>query len=318
MVILIAISVITYVQLKRKTITVIIDDKRKDIVTYKDTVGAALEDNEISLAPKDKIEPKVDSEIKDKDTITIKKAVNVKIAVDGKSIPVQSAENNVASLLKEEGIALNDKDKVTPDINSNLCEGMEVAVTRVETKNFTESIPIAYKEVVKKDNTLPNTTKKVAQEGKKGEKQITTSVVYENGVEVARKVIKEVVAKKPVDKITILGTLPVVPVSRGGSSMAYGKVLKVKSTAYWAVNGVGKTYTASGRKAVRNPEGYSTIAVDPKVIPYGTRLFVEGYGLAIAADTGTAIKGNKIDVYFNTYGEACKWGVKYVNVYVLR
>lgn len=318
MVILIAISVITYVQLKRKTITVIIDDKRKEIVTYKDTVGAVLEDNEISLNPKDKIEPKVDSEIKDKDTITIKKAVNIKIAVDGKNISVQSVEDDVASLLKEEGITLNDKDKVTPDIKSNLCEGMEVAVTRVETKNFTESIPIAYKEVVKRDNTLPNTTKKVAQEGKKGEKQITTSVVYENGVEVARKVIKEVVAKKPIDKITIVGTLPVVPVSRGGSSMAYGKVLKVRSTAYWAVNGVGKTYTASGRKAVRNPEGYSTIAVDPKVIPYGTRLFVQGYGLAIAADTGTAIKGNKIDVYFNTYGEACKWGVKYVNVYILR
>lgn len=318
MVILIAISVITYVQLKRKTITVIIDNQKQEIVTYKDTVGAALEDNEISLKPKDKIEPKVDSEIKDKDTIVIKRAVNVKIAVDGKNISVQSAEDNVDLLLKEECVTLKDNDKVIPDITSALSEGMEIAVIRVETKTFTESFPLAYKEVVKKDNTLPNTTKKVAQEGKKGEKQITTSVVYENGIEVARKVIKEVVAKKPVDKITILGTLPVVPVSRGVSSMAYGKSFKARATAYWAVNGVGKTYTASGRKAVRNPEGYSTIAVDPKVIPYGTRLFVEGYGLAIAADTGTAIKGNKIDVYFNTYDEACRWGVKHVNVYVLK
>ncbi len=109
-----------------------------------------------------------------------------------------------------------------------------------------------------------------------------------------------------------------MPVSRGGSIMSYSRVFEARATAYWAINGVGKTYTASGRKAVWNPDGYSTIAVDPKVIPYGTKLFVQGYGFAIAADTGTAIKGNKIDVYFNTYRQACDWGAKYVKVYILK
>lgn len=84
------------------------------------------------------------------------------------------------------------------------------------------------------------------------------------------------------------------------------------------LGGVGKTYTATGRKAVRDPSGYSTIAVDPKIIPYGTKMYIEGYGYALAADTGGAIVGNKIDVYFDTKNEALNWGVKHVNVYILK
>ena len=99
--------------------------------------------------------------------------------------------------------------------------------------------------------------------------------------------------------------------------MAYSRIIKVKATAYSAVHGIGTTYTSSGRKAVRNHDDYSTIAVDPNVIPIGTKLFVEGYGFAVAADTGTAIKGNAIDVFFDTRRESSKWAVKYVNVYVL-
>jgi 3D (Asp-Asp-Asp) domain-containing protein len=76
--------------------------------------------------------------------------------------------------------------------------------------------------------------------------------------------------------------------------------------------------TATGTQARRNPNGFSSIAVDPRVIPYGTKLYVEGYGYAIAEDTGGAIKGNIIDVYFNSAGECSNWGVRYVNVYILK
>ncbi|AIY80330.1 hypothetical protein FDC58_00300 [Clostridium botulinum] len=72
--------------------------------------------------------------------------------------------------------------------------------------------------------------------------------------------------------------------------------------------------TASGTPCVRNPEGISTISVDPSVFPYGTILYIEGYGYAVAADSGAAIKGNKIDVYFNSDEECCEWGVRDVKV----
>ncbi|ACD21968.1 hypothetical protein FDE76_00945 [Clostridium botulinum] len=72
--------------------------------------------------------------------------------------------------------------------------------------------------------------------------------------------------------------------------------------------------TASGIQCVRNPNGISTISVDPSVFPYGSILYIEGYGYAVAADSGAAIKGNKIDVYFNSDEECCEWGVRDVKV----
>lgn len=90
------------------------------------------------------------------------------------------------------------------------------------------------------------------------------------------------------------------------------KTLTMESTAYY-----GHGTTALGLKPVRNPNGLSTIAVDPNVIPLGTKVYVSGYGLAIAADTGGAIKGNIIDVFLNSYEECYSWGRKQVTVQIL-
>ncbi|ADL50104.1 3D domain-containing protein [Clostridium cellulovorans] len=105
--------------------------------------------------------------------------------------------------------------------------------------------------------------------------------------------------------------------SRGTNDVSYSRKYTMISTAYTAGNpGVGSR-TASGLPVSRNPGGYSTVAVDPSVIPLGTKLYISGYGYAIAADTGSAIKSKKIDVYFNTLKECYSWGVRYVEVYVL-
>lgn len=317
-VVLVVAFLFTAMLLKRKTITVIVDGKQSTITTYRNTVAQALKTNDILLGPKDKISPSLDSKLIDDQSIVIKRAVNVSIRVDGKDIPVLSSENNIATLLSAEGITLGDNDRVEPDNSTKLRDGMDIKVVRVNYKTISEIVPIPFKEVVKVNKSLANTKRQISQEGKNGEKEVSTKITYEDGVEVSREVVKENITKNPHDKIIIQGTYPLMPVSRGGSIMSYSRVFEARATAYWAINGVGKTYTASGRKAVWNPDGYSTIAVDPKVIPYGTKLFVQGYGFAIAADTGTAIKGNKIDVYFNTYRQACDWGAKHVKVYILK
>ncbi|MDQ0214106.1 3D (Asp-Asp-Asp) domain-containing protein [Oikeobacillus pervagus] len=95
------------------------------------------------------------------------------------------------------------------------------------------------------------------------------------------------------------------------------KVITVKSTAYTA-NCKGCTgITATGFNLKKNPKA-KVIAVDPKVIPLGTKVHVEGYGEAIAADKGGSIKGNKIDVYVQTKQEARNWGVRTVKVTILK
>lgn len=102
--------------------------------------------------------------------------------------------------------------------------------------------------------------------------------------------------------------------SRGTSkSLSYSQVLNMQSTAY-----SGDGITASGAATRRDPDGYSTIAVDPRVIPIGSTVYVEGYGYAIAQDTGGAIKGNIIDVFFHSESEANSWGRRPVKVYILK
>lgn len=309
---------VTQLVSKRKTITIFVDGNKSSIVTYKSTVGQVIKSKKINIGPKDKVTPSMDSSLSNMDNITIKRAVNVDVDVDGKELKILSAEDDVYSMLKSEGIELKACDKVIPEKSTLLSNGLKVNVIRVETKTIVEMINIPFKEVINRNSSLPNTKRKITQEGKEGEKKVTYLITYENGNEVSRKVTEETVVKEPQNRIIVLGTYPSMPVSRDGRTLNYERVFKARATAYWAVRGVGKTYTASGRKAVRNPDGYSTISVDPKVIPYGTRVFVEGYGFAIAADTGSAIKGNTIDVYFNTYKEACSWGVKYVKVYILK
>ncbi|MCW6070180.1 FG-GAP-like repeat-containing protein [Clostridium sporogenes] len=98
----------------------------------------------------------------------------------------------------------------------------------------------------------------------------------------------------------------------GSNSMTFSKVMVMKSTAY-----SGDAITAKGTKPKRNPNGYSTIAVDPRVIPIGSRVYVEGYGYAIAEDTGGAIKGNIIDVFMNSKAECISWGRRNVKVYII-
>ncbi|WP_238918906.1 3D domain-containing protein [Clostridium sp. YIM B02555] len=92
------------------------------------------------------------------------------------------------------------------------------------------------------------------------------------------------------------------------------RALICSATAY--TGGTGNI-TASGLPVQRDPSGLSTVAVDPNVIPLGSHLYIEGYGYAIAADTGGAIKGNIIDVYFNSSSECNNWGTKTVHVTVL-
>ena len=317
-VVLVVVFLFTAMYMRRKTITVVIDGEQKKIVTYRNTVAQVLKTNDILLGPKDKINSSLDAKLSDNQSIFIKRAVNVKVTVDGKDIILLSPEDTISSMLLAEGITLRDMDKITPDKSESLTEGMNVKIVRVNIKTITEVVPIQFKEVVKVNKSLANTKKQISQEGKNGEKKVAPQLTYEDGKEVAREIVSETIVTNARDKIIVQGTYPYMPVSRSGSIMSYSRVFNVRATAYWAVSGIGRTYTASGRLAVWNPDGYSTIAVDRSVIPSGTKLFVEGYGFAIAADTGSAIIGNKVDLYFNTIQQARSWGAKYVKVYVLK
>ncbi|MGE7765221.1 3D domain-containing protein [Peribacillus sp. NPDC096540] len=104
------------------------------------------------------------------------------------------------------------------------------------------------------------------------------------------------------------------PKAKTTSSKKY-KTITVNATAYTANCKGCSGITASGLNLKKNPN-VKAISVDPKVIPLGTKVHVEGYGEAIAADKGSAIKGNKIDVFYSSHTKAINWGRKTVKVKV--
>lgn len=118
-------------------------------------------------------------------------------------------------------------------------------------------------------------------------------------------------------KLSIGSTAAATSAPAPKSSKSVSKEITVKSTAYTAYCNGCSGVTATGINLKKNPNA-KVIAVDPKVIPLGTKVYVEGYGEAVAGDTGGAIKGNKIDVHMSTKQKATNWGVRTVKVQILK
>lgn len=193
-------------------------------------------------------------------------------------------------------------------------EPTPTSATKTETKIVIKKEKIKFSVQKKKNKKLAAGKKKVIQKGVNGLKEKKYENTYVDGV-LTKSVLKSTtIVKKPKKKIIEIGTKP-KKVSRGGG-YRYVKVYTMEATAYTASPG---SLTASGK-----PVGVGRIAVDPKVIPLGTRLYIEGlngyknYGYAVAADTGGAIKGYIVDLFFKTSSECTQFGRRKVKVYVLR
>ena len=311
---------VTFVNM-RKTLTMKIDGKEETFVTYKRTVKDVLDKQGVIVNPKDKIQPALNSNVSEGDTISIKRAVSVELTVGDNKIKIDTAENTIEDMLetqkeelKDQGIEFNEGvDEITPALDTEITSDLQINLVKVEIKKQLASEAIDFDVVLEEDSNLDSGLEEVKQEGTTGEKEVVYEVLYKNGKEVSKTVKSSKVVVEPVNKIVAQGTRRTFA-SRDGQLLNYKSVLYVESTAY-----SGGGVTATGTVPVRDPNGISTIAVDPRVIPLGSLVYVEGYGKAIAADTGGAIKGNIVDVYLNSNEEAINnWGRKYnVPVYIL-
>ena len=316
--------VVTIINAK-KTIVVVIDGKSTQITTFRSTLSSTLRDSNIKVIPEDKITQKIDTHIENGDKIFIKRAVDVAVDVDGKKIKIKSAESNVAEMLKAEKITLYEKDKVSPSKDKELQNGLQVAITRVDAKIEAKIENLDFVTVMKSDDSLEKGVTKTIQDGSLGVKTSSFNVSYENGKEISRNLVTETITQSPVAKIVAVGTLGVVNSNRG-EKLLYKSSIKVRATAYSSnYSSTGKNpgdyafgVTSTGTRAKRTVNGFSSIAVDPRIIPLGTKLFIPGYGCAIAEDVGGAIKGNSIDVYFDSDSQASDWGVQVLSAYILK
>ncbi len=190
-------------------------------------------------------------------------------------------------------------------VHPMLAIAQEQNAQTVETEVKKEAIPFQIKYVFNRDIT-PGRVKKVT-DGQDGTKTIITTRTLEAGKVIDTK--KEVKVDPAIDATFHMGRSGLQLTDRGSFTRA--KVVTMESTAYLPSDGSGTGRTASGIQAKTG-----IVAVDPRVIKIGTLVYVEGYGLAVAADTGGAIKGNKIDVCIQSRSAAMQWGRRKVKVHI--
>lgn len=304
------------------SVTIEADGKVKELLTPAQDVKAVLEEVGIRLGKKDEVTPALDTELKKNMNIQITRAIPYTIEVDGEEIEGLTTAPTVQEILEEAEITLEEKDKIEPALDEKIEEDMEIKITRVTEETITEEEEIDYDTIRKNTSSLNKGTTKITQNGQQGKKENTIKVVYEDGEEVSREITESKVIKEPVDKIVKVGT-KVVPkkttASRGSSASRGSTTSQSKSGSYRTLTvtatgyspedpGVG-TRTSTGAKLAKG-----VIAVDPSVIPYGSKIYVPGYGYGTALDTGGAIKGNKIDLAFGTKSQALGFGRKTVTI----
>jgi len=300
-----------------RVVNISVDGEQTSVWTTESKVKDILEEANITVTEHDNISVALDENLVDNNNIDIQKAFEVTL-VDGlEERKVWSTSTTVANFLKQQDIKLNELDRVENDLESVISPKEKITIVRVEKVTDVVEETVAFAVETKSDSSLLKGQEKVVTQGEEGIVSRTYEVTKENGKEVAKVLKTEEVVKKPTTKVVSVGTKVVTAnVSRNDAPETSSKEFYVTATAYTPYcNGCSGT-SASGINLRANSD-LKLIAVDPNVIPLGTKVWVEGYGYAIAGDTGGSIKGNKIDVLFQTKGEAYKWGRKKVLIKIL-
>lgn len=299
-----------------KQVEVIQDQEKKTYWTAADTVKDFLKEQNIVVNEHDKLNLNPDAKLKKDMKIAIQRAFPLKVVVGGKEQDVWSTSTTVADFLSQQGITLNELDRVEPELKQTVTKDDVINVIRVEKVTDVVEEPINFAVITKNDSNLEKGKQKVVSQGQEGLLSKHYEVILENGKEVSRKLVSEKKVKEKQDKVVAMGTKVIVAQVSRGESEPSGKEFYVTSTAYTANCSGCSGRTATGINLRANPN-IKVIAVDPSVIPLGTKVYVEGYGYAIAADKGSAVKGYKIDVFFPSTSDAYRWGRKRVKIKIL-
>lgn len=300
-------------------ITLVQDEETEEVWSTADTVEEFLKEQDLEVNEKDKITPSKNTKMEANMEVAIDKAFSLKLVVGGNEKQVWSTSTTVADFLKQQGVKLNDLDRVEPGLVEKVEAKNTVNVIRIEKVTDVVEEPVDFAVITKKDDSLSKGKENIVKEGKDGLISKKYEVIKENGKEVKRKLLSEKVVNKKQDKVITVGTkTTVAQASRGASNVnsTSGKEIYVSSTAYTASCKGCSGVTSTGVDLKSNPDA-KIIAVDPSVIPMGSKVYVEGYGYAVAADKGGAIRGNRIDVFFSSKNDAYRWGVKKVKIRVL-
>jgi 3D (Asp-Asp-Asp) domain-containing protein len=260
---------------------------------------------------------------------------NMTVSLDyhGQVTEVTAGGETVGELLTRLNIFPDERDVLSAGLEENVFDGMTLEIRQVIREEQSYPLSIPYETTYYYSDALPEGTEQIMTEGKEGELRRTALVTYVNREETQREILDEAVMTNPTTEVIALGTglredgliregklvigedtitLPT------GEVLTYTDTMQVRATGY-NHNDEGCdmiTYTGT---TVR----LGTVAVDPRVIPYGTRMFIVSndgeyvYGISVAEDCGGAIKGDRMDLYFPTTRECFQFGKRNCTVYFL-
>lgn len=313
--------------LNLKHVSIVAGERTIQISTFSTDPSEILKKEGIKVSPYDKIN--FSGFVKNKGTIKVIPAFKVSVAADSKTSSIMVTDGTVQNVLKKLNVTVGKDDIVSSSVNSNVYANQTITVKRVTYATKTQAMPIAFKTEKITTVDLRQGVEQVLNDGIKGTTTVTTKVKYIDGVATDDKTVSKRVSLEPVSRRLLVGTAASTPVSTlpapsflkldgSGVPTGYSRCITGTATAYSAPAG---SHTVIGRHV-----GVGYVAVNPKLIPYGSSLYIMSpngsfvYGYAKAADTGDFVNngsGVLTDLYFATDAECERFGARKVNIYVL-
>jgi 3D (Asp-Asp-Asp) domain-containing protein len=268
-------------------------------------------------------------------SITVNRARHITVHYRGQTWEVTSFGETVEQLLRRLGLELTGEDQVSHGLEEETFDDMVLTVKQIVTRQETFSSVMTHDTQYRTDPELPAGTEKIVTPGRDGELLRTADITYINGRETHRVILSETVLRQPVTEVVAVGSgdtqenapetaadQPVIGdgyiLLPTGEVLTYTHTDTVRATAYTHTDAGCDMITSTG-STVR----WGTVAVDPRYIPYGTRLFIMAsdgsyvYGLATAEDCGGDIKGDRMDLYMPTYEQCREFGRRRCTLYFL-
>ena len=332
----------TQVEIRRACQVVVLADGESKLVTLTGgTVQDALDEAGVTVGEEDSLNYAKDKPLFDKMHIRVTRLMKVRVTADGKTQELETSAQTVEEALKRAKVELGEEDRVEPERTAKVTDGMEITVKRVTLKEEVEVEEIPYETQYQDTESLYQGETQVKTPGQTGTKEITYQVTYVEGQEEGREAVSEKVTAEPVDEVVLRGVAekpasqpeskPQSPdvsggngsgVSAGtftdmyGNEVSYSSVMSGTCTAYSVPGGT----TSLGWDAV-----YGVVAVNPNIIPYGTKMYITSpdgsvvYGYGVAGDTGGAAMAGDIiaDLCYNTVEECSQIGRREMVIYIL-
>lgn len=296
-----------------KSVDLIVDGKRSTLTTRASDVASMLQEAGVRVSAGDLVAPSRSSDVDDGGVIVVRHAVNVTLSLAGETRRVRVLGRTVGDALTAAGLDPTSGMSTDPAIDEPIYDGLHIEAVDVFVRVIQQEVEVPCNTIVQGDPAARAGSRRVVTAGAPGRALRVFRVLMSGGSEAARSLSSETVLAPAVDELVVVGTKqPFRQVVKPRANVKSapdltGRTIRVVTTAYtpWDPSCLGHDDIARGFKWVAGkrrqyhiPDGWGIIAIDPRVVPTGSKLLVDGYGYAIACDTGGAIKGNKIDVCF--------------------